>query len=39
MSDRRKFVPFIVPLMFGVISLSNSLANPRIAARLAIGAK
>jgi hypothetical protein len=32
MSDRRKFVPFFVPLMFGVISLSNSLGNPRIAA-------
>jgi hypothetical protein len=31
MSDRRKFIPFFVPLLFGLMSLSNVIGNPRIA--------
>ena len=31
MGDRRKFVPFFVPLLFGLLSLSNVISNPRIA--------
>ena len=31
MSDRRKFAPFWVPLLFGILALANILGNPRIA--------
>jgi hypothetical protein len=31
MSDRRRFVPFWVPLLFGLMSLSNVISNPRVA--------
>jgi hypothetical protein len=31
MSDRRKFIPFFVPLLFGLMSLSNVISNPRVA--------
>jgi len=27
----RKFVPFFIPLLFGVMSFSNVITNPRIA--------
>jgi hypothetical protein len=32
MSDKRKIVPFIVPLLFGIMSFSSSISNPRVAA-------
>jgi hypothetical protein len=31
MSGRRKFIPFFVPLLFGLMSLSNVIGNPRVA--------
>jgi hypothetical protein len=31
MSDRRKIVPFVVPLLFGIMSFSNIISNPRLA--------
>jgi hypothetical protein len=30
MSDRRKLVPFWVPLLFGLMSLSNVLTRPSV---------
>jgi hypothetical protein len=32
MSDRRKIVPFFIPLLFGILSFSSSISNPRVAA-------
>jgi hypothetical protein len=31
MSDRRKIVPFFIPLLFGILSFSSSISNPRVA--------
>ena len=31
-SDRRKIVPFFIPLLFGILSFSSSSSNPRVAA-------
>jgi hypothetical protein len=30
--QRRRFVPFFIPLLFGVMSFSNVIGNPRVAA-------
>lgn len=32
MSDGRRFAPFWVPLLFGILALVNMLGNPRLSA-------